>query len=349
MLCRISVSIVFIYSQSRNLTEMLRIAVIGEGVVGVSSALAIRKKWRDVQITVFHDRPFEKTCSAMPAGLFRFDNMNDRLDAKATFDWYAELCRQLPGSLTGVKLLSGHIQSDSKETLLAQERAYGDIVCNFRYLSDEERHILFQNPSKYAIHFSSFAAEGNRYVPFLKNQLLNDGVVFIQKTIQNVDELSEDFDIIINSAGLNAGKLAGDDNGVYPIRGIVFEVEAPWHKHFNYRDFTTFSIPKNNCVVIGSVKQANRFDTEITDEDRHDIWQRYEELHPAMKNMNIIGEWCHLRPARQSIRVEKVEKMTKAGKRYTVIHNYGHGGHGFTVGWGTALRVAALCEKAIRK
>ncbi|VDM62627.1 unnamed protein product [Angiostrongylus costaricensis] len=236
-----------------------------------------------------------------------------RSDAKATFDWYSELCRHLPGSLTGVKLLSGHIQSDSKEALAAQERAYGDIVCNFRYLSDQEREILFCDPSKHAIHFSSFAAEGNRYVPFMKKQLLNAGVVFTQRILQSVNELAEEgYDVIVNSAGLNAGKLAGDDDGVYPIRGVVFEVDAPWHKHFNYRDFETFTIPKNECVVVGTVKQSNRYDTEITDEDRRDIWQRYENLQPTMK----------------------------------IIHNYGHGGHGFTVGWGTALRAAALCEKA---
>ncbi|KAJ1358465.1 D-aspartate oxidase 2 [Parelaphostrongylus tenuis] len=201
-----------------------------------------------------------------------------------------KLCRNLPGSLTGVKLLSGHIQSDSKEALAAQERAYGDIVCNFRYMSDQERQILFADPSKHAIHFSSFAAEGNRYVPFLKNQLRDSGVVFTQRTLQSASELADDgYDVIVNSAGLNAGKLAGDDDSVYPIRGVVFEVDAPWHKHFNYRDFETFTIPKNDCVVVGTVKQANRHDTEITDEDRRDIWQALREA--AADNEKCKNHW----------------------------------------------------------
>ncbi|VDP47034.1 unnamed protein product [Heligmosomoides polygyrus] len=293
-------------------------------------------------ITVFHDRPFEKTCSAMPAGLFRFDN-----DAKATFKWYAELCRHHPGTVTGVKLLSGHIQSDSREALEGQERAYGDIVYNFRFLSDRERKRLFPEPSRHAIHFSSYAAEGNRYVPFLKEQLLVRGVQFVQRAIKSIDEIADEgFDVVVNCAGLNAGVLAGDDDGVYPIRGVVFEVDAPWHKHFNYRDFSTFTIPKNNCVVVGSVKQANRSDIEITEEDRRDIWQRYEKLQPAMKGAKITGEWCHLRPARDSIRVESQQRQTRSGKKYTLVHHYGHGGHGFTVGWGTALRAAVLVDQA---
>ncbi|KAK6027783.1 hypothetical protein OSTOST_06185, partial [Ostertagia ostertagi] len=161
--------------------------------------------------------------------------------------------------------------------------------------------------------------------------------------------LAEDgFEVIVNSAGLNAGKLAGDDDGVYPIRGVAFEVEAPWHKHFNYRDFSTFTIPKNNCVVVGSVKQMKRSDAEVTDEDRREIWERYEKLQPAIKGAKILSEWCGLRPARASIRVEIQKKLTKTGKKYTLVHHYGHGGHGFTVGWGSALRAAALVDQAIR-
>ncbi|CAJ0594668.1 unnamed protein product [Cylicocyclus nassatus] len=329
---------------------MTSIAIIGEGVIGTSTALAIRRIRPDIDITVFHDRPFEDTCSAMPAGLFRFDNIDDREDARATFEWYADLCRQIPGIVTGVKLLSGHIQSDSKEELDRQEEAYGDIVYNFRFMSDRERNSLFPDPSKYAIHFSSFAAEGNRYVPFLKEQLVKSGVIFKQRKIASVVELADEgFNVVVNCAGLNAGKLAGDDSTVYPIRGVVFQVEAPWHKHFNYRGLATFTIPKNHSVVLGTVKESSRFDTLITEEDRRDIWQRYEKLHPPMKGAKVLGEWCHLRPARPSIRVERLEGRTKDGKPYTVVHHYGHGGHGFTVGWGTSLRAAALVEKALKE
>ncbi|PIO63549.1 FAD dependent oxidoreductase [Teladorsagia circumcincta] len=236
----------------------------------------------------------------MPAGLFRFDNLSDRTDAKVTFDWYAELCRQQPGTVTGVKLVSGHIQSDDKEALKAQERAYGDIVYNFRYLTDQERNSLFPNPSKHAIHFTSYAAEGNQYVPYLKKQLLDLGVLFVERVVKNIDEIEkitkikiiqlaeEGYEVIVNSAGLNAGDLAGDDDGVYPIRGVAFE------------------------------------------------------------GAKILSEWCGLRPARASIRVESQKKLTKSGKKYTLVHHYGHGGHGFTVGWGSALRAAALVDQAIR-
>ncbi|VDM80010.1 unnamed protein product [Strongylus vulgaris] len=105
------------------------------------------------------------------------------------------------------------------------EKAYGDIVYNFRYMRDKERLSLFPDPSRHAIHFSSFAAEGNQYVPFLKKQLLARGVTFVKRKINNVEELADEgYAVVVNCAGLNAGELAGDDNSVYPIRGVVFQV-----------------------------------------------------------------------------------------------------------------------------
>uniref|UniRef100_A0A8R1DI78 DAO domain-containing protein n=1 Tax=Caenorhabditis japonica TaxID=281687 RepID=A0A8R1DI78_CAEJA len=327
---------------------MPKVAIVGEGVIGCSTALQIAKlAIPDVKITVFHDRPFAETCSAGPAGLFRIDEEANREYGKRTFAWFAHLHRTAKGDETGVKLLSGHIQSDSRERLEQQKRAYGDIVYNFRFLEQREINDLFSEPSRYCIHYTAFASEGNKYVPYLKRLALSEGVDFERKTLKSLEELAEEgYDVIVNCGGLSGGKLAGDDDTVYPIRGVVLDVEAHWHKHFNYRDFITFTIPKESSVVIGSVKQDNRWDLEITDTDRQDILDRYVKLHPAMTNPKIIGEWSGLRPARKSIRIEKVEKKLD-GKLYTIVHHYGHGGNGFTLGWGTAMEATQLVKSAL--
>ncbi|PIO54104.1 hypothetical protein TELCIR_24541, partial [Teladorsagia circumcincta] len=49
------------------------IAIIGEGVIGLSTALAIKQQDPTAQITIFHDRPFDRTLSKGIAGLFRID------------------------------------------------------------------------------------------------------------------------------------------------------------------------------------------------------------------------------------------------------------------------------------
>uniref|UniRef100_A0A914XYJ3 FAD dependent oxidoreductase domain-containing protein n=1 Tax=Panagrolaimus superbus TaxID=310955 RepID=A0A914XYJ3_9BILA len=325
----------------------MKIAIIGQGVIGVSTALAILKQFPKAVITVFGDRPFDKTTSFGPAGLFRLDKYENKAWAKLTFDYLAEIEKNFPGSETGVKLLSGHIQSNEKYNLETQEKNYGDIVYNFRWLSDREIQQLFPGPSKYCIHYTAYASEGRLYVPWLRKQCEKIGnCEFVTRKIDSLQNLaSEGFEIVINCAGLEAGKLAGDDNSVFPVRGVAFYVDAPWHKHFNYRDFGTFTIPMSDCVLVGSLKQPNRSDLDITDLDRDDIWKRYLQLHPSLKGAKVLAEWSGLRPDRASIRMEKSLKKDKNGKNFLLIHNYGHGGNGFTVGWGCALEVVEFIQE----
>jgi glycine/D-amino acid oxidase-like deaminating enzyme len=227
--------------------------------------------------------------------------------------------RKFGAAETGVKLVSGHIQSDNRELLESQERNFGDIVYNFRWMTNREMNLMFDNPSLYAIHYTAYASEGRKYVPWLAKRLEELGANFVRKEFKSLDEVADQgFEYIINSAGIGAGKLAGDDDSIVPVRGVIFEVDAPWHKHFNYRDFTTFTIPMTNSVGLGTVKQVGRHDMVITDEDRHDIWQRYLELHPQFAGSKIISEYIALRPERREIRLEKQLRKSSSGKSYTV-------------------------------
>ncbi|VDM62628.1 unnamed protein product [Angiostrongylus costaricensis] len=155
------------------------------------------------------------------------------------------------GGVSGVQLLSGHILSEDQDLLLEQKKAYSDIVYNFRFLSQRElaSHFILYHLSvvffseTFAIHYTAFTSEGAKYCPWMKKELLARGVQFVQRRINSLDELGDEgFPIVVNCAGLDGGRLAGDKE-VYPIRGILLKVEAPWQKHFLMRDFVTFTIP----------------------------------------------------------------------------------------------------------
>uniref|UniRef100_A0A914DUK8 FAD dependent oxidoreductase domain-containing protein n=1 Tax=Acrobeloides nanus TaxID=290746 RepID=A0A914DUK8_9BILA len=324
----------------------MKIAVVGQGVIGLSSALAILETFPHADIVIFGDRPFEKCCSYGPAGHFRVDRLSSKRWGRIAHERFAKLDREYPGNETGVKLVPCYMQSDSKKTLDDQEEYNADIVYNFRWLQDREKNSLFVEPSQYCIHFTSYASEGRKYVPWLKRQLEAKGVKFVNRELKTLDELADEgYTVIINCAGLHGGKLAGDDDTVFPLRGVAFEVDAPWHKYCLYRDFVTFTLPLENTVLLGSVRQPHRYDLEITDVDRKDILDRYYKLHPAMKSAKIIREWCGLRPDRPDVRLEHQIKKTPKGKPYHVIHNYGHGGNGFTLHWGCATDVVDYVKK----
>uniref|UniRef100_A0A0R3RYP0 DAO domain-containing protein n=1 Tax=Elaeophora elaphi TaxID=1147741 RepID=A0A0R3RYP0_9BILA len=335
---------------------MISVAVIGEGVAGASSALALIERDPSLNITVFYHVPFEQTVSFGPAGLFRVDTLQNRDYGKRSFRRYAKLFREYGAEISGVNLLSGHILSTNLTELVEQDEIYGDVVYNFRYLRENEMQQFAdqdENGRMFAIHFTTYTTEGGKYIPWMKKQLIAKGVRFIQRQIETVRDLFNEFDVIVNCAGLNGGKVAGDGDhkNMFPIRGIIFEVNAAWHKHFLYKRFDTFSIPTTDKVFIGSVKQVDRYDLEITPTDRTDILNRYYQLQPAMKSAAVLSEWSGLRPGRRGgIRLEMMtirfptpkSKETSNEKVIKVVHNYGHGGHGLTLGWGCAETVADL-------
>ena len=69
----------------------------------------------------------------------------------------------------------------------------------------------------------------------------------------------EDFDVVVNCSGLGARQLVGDSN-VFPIRGQVYRVAAPWIK-FGITEVTakTYIYPNSDSVVVGGIRQENNY------------------------------------------------------------------------------------------
>ncbi|MCP9260287.1 D-aspartate oxidase 1 [Dirofilaria immitis] len=328
------------------------VAIIGEGTAGTSSALALMERNPKLNITVFYDVPFEKTVSYGPAGLFRIDTLQNRAYGKRSFHRYAKLFREYGGEISGVNLLSGHILSTNLTELVEQDEIYGDIVYNFHYLRENEMQQFAdqgENRRVFAIHFTTYTTEGGKYVSWMKKQLVAKGVRFIQRHINTVRDLFDEFDIIVNCAGLNGGKVAGDgdDKNMFPIRGIIFEhiflKMALMLRTFFFRidggSWYFATTVATNKVFIGSVKQAGRYDLEITPADRIDILNRYYRLQPAIRTGSKGGvrlEMTTIRLLTSKISGTGSEKIVK------IVHNYGHGGHGLTLSWGCAETVADL-------
>uniref|UniRef100_A0A1I7ZM69 DAO domain-containing protein n=1 Tax=Steinernema glaseri TaxID=37863 RepID=A0A1I7ZM69_9BILA len=164
---------------------------------------------------------------------------------------------------------------------------------------------------------------------------------FVKHQVKTVHELIDGFDVVVNCAGLNGGLVAndGDADNVYPIRGVILEIDAPWQKNFVYLDFATFTFPTINTVFMGTVKQDGRADLTVSQEDIDGIRARYAKIQPAMNGVRVKSVWSGLRPGRRTIRLEMVEEQRTKAK---IIHNYGHGGNGFTLSWGCALEVVEL-------
>lgn len=64
-----------------------------------------------------------------------------------------------------------------------------------------------------------------------------------------------------------------------------------------------------------------------------------------IKRAKSIGKWTGFRPARPSIRVE-IDKNIGVREGVKFLHNYGHGGSGWTVCTGVAKEVSKLLARS---
>ncbi|KAE9556325.1 hypothetical protein FO519_000508 [Halicephalobus sp. NKZ332] len=312
----------------------LKVAIVGQGVSGTSTALALLEEFPELKVTLFGDRPFEDITSFGPAGYFFIDEESHKRWGAVSFDRFAKLEREYGASI-GVKYISGTYQSEDKEDLEELEHLNSDVVHNIRW---------------FILHFSTYTAEGKIYVPWLKQQCEKHGATFIRREIHSLDDLAdEEFDLVVNCAGLHGGKLAGDDDQVFPLRGVAFEIDAPGFKQFSCDMIETFVLPLDRTVLVGTVRQKDRYDKTITDEDRKDILERVYKTHPSLKFHKIVNEWCGLRPGRSLVRIERQTRTSRNGRKYEAIMNYGHGSNGFTLSWGTAQDVVGFTREILKK
>ena len=138
------------------------------------------------------------------------------------------------------------------------------------------------------------------------------------------------FGIVINCAGIGAGKLQGQPDDVIPIRGQVVRVKAPWMNNIFFWG-TSYIIPNLDSVVLGGTAQRGNWDTSVYQSDTDKILSDVYELFPSMKVAPIDNVWVGLRPGRTPLRLDSEVRHGKL-----MIHNYGHGGSGVTLAMGCA-------------
>jgi D-amino-acid oxidase len=187
------------------------------------------------------------------------------------------------------------------------------------------------------------------YMPYLVNCFneLGGKIEILQERLTTLSELYADNPLIINCTGLGARKLV-NDFAVFPVRGQVIRTKNPGIKR-GIADETgrlalSYVIPRSKDCVLGGTAEENDWSEEVDSEISKDILHRCQQLDPMLMDLEIIDAKVGLRPGRNEIRLE-AECVTD---KCTVIHNYGHGGAGFTLSWGCADNVVGLAKQVVR-
>src|SRR2546423_1532269 len=170
------------------------------------------------------------------------------------------------------------------------------------------------------------------YLDYLANRFRKaGGEIEANVRFEELEDVDPEFDLVINCAGIGARELAHDVD-LEPHRGQVAIVpkidnlkcaivcdDAP----------LMYAIPRlNDCVFGGTNDISDNLnpDPATTKAIVAECSRVLEIGKPA-----VLRERVGLRPFRKSgVRLER-EKLSDGR---TVIHNYGHGGSGFTLSWG---------------
>jgi D-amino-acid oxidase len=100
-----------------------------------------------------------------------------------------------------------------------------------------------------------------------------------------------------------------------------------------------YAIPRANDCVLGGTNEVS-YDLNPDPKTTEAIVAECSRV-LKVSNPRVIRERVGLRPFRKSgVRLEK----GKLSDGRTVIHNYGHGGSGFTLSWGCAENVFELAK-----
>ncbi|KAM5167753.1 D-aspartate oxidase isoform 1-T1 [Callospermophilus lateralis] len=329
--------------------DTARIAVVGAGVIGLSTAVCISKLIPGCSITIISDKFTPDTTSDVAAGMLIPHIYPDtpihtlKRWFRDTFDHLYTIACSAEAADAGVHLVSGW---QIFRSIPAEEVPFwADVVLGFRKMTEAELKKFPQHVFGQA--FTTLKCETSAYLSWLEKRIKESGGLLLTRRLGNLWELQPSFDIVVNCTGLGSQQLAGDST-ISPVRGQVLQVQAPWVKHF-IRDGSglTYIYPGASHVTLGGTRQKGDWNLSPDAQISRDIFSRCCVLEPSLHRAYITKEKVGLRPVRPGVRLQK-ELLAHGGQRLPVVHHYGHGSGGISVHWGSAMEAARLVSECVQ-
>jgi D-amino-acid oxidase len=333
--------------------EASPIAVIGAGVVGLSTAVRLLERGLAVTIHAEHRSP-RIASAAAPAMFTPFpgsDVARSRGWALKSLDALRALERR-EGSTAGVRL------GPFREYCYRQPRPRP-----FADLSSERVAPVVPQGFAAVLDSDRPHIDTNRHLVWLENRVSAMGGRMVEERLTSLDALFErGSEIVVNCSGVGAGALACDPL-VRAMRGIVLHApRTPGLARSLHDDapdnVVTYVFVYDDHLVLGSTYEHDTWDESIDESESQAIIERCRNLAridgcPNWRELGteIIDRRVGLRPIRgqagvsEDIRLE----IEHAGDGRAIVHNYGHGRSGVSLAWGTAEEAADMALAVINK
>lgn len=226
------------------------------------------------------------------------------------------------------------------------------------------RHLLpasVPEGAKWGFECDSFVIDTGRYLGWLQNQCLSQGMEVHRKSFASLDEALrayEGVDVLFNCTGLGSYHLGGvQDTSLYPTRGQVMLVEQPavparkmyFRSPRRVASDTTYVFPRgpHGGIILGGCRDDGVWEGEVRMDFAEDIKKRCCALCPELgspEDLKVVSHGVGLRPGRKGgARIER----EVLGCGTVVVHNYGAGGAGYQASWGMAREAVTVLTGAM--
>src|SRR5206468_12723331 len=180
------------------------------------------------------------------------------------------------------------------------------------------------------------------YLDYIANRfVVAGGSIAADVHFEKLEDVDRKFDLMINCAGIGARELV-QDRDLEPHRGqvaVVPRIEALSSAVVCDDAPLMYAIPRTNDCVFGGTNELSD-DLDIDPAVTSRIVAECSRV-LNIGNPVVLAGRVGLRPFRKSgVRLEG----DRLHDGRTVIHNYGHGGAGFTLSWGCAREVLQLAS-----
>jgi D-amino-acid oxidase len=224
---------------------------------------------------------------------------------------------------------------------------WSEIAISFRGLSDVE---LAEFPGVlWGYKLTTPLANMNIYLPWLLGELAKMECSFRYTKLETLGVL-QNYDMIINCSGLGARELV-DDCNMQGVRGQYIVIEKSSEAPCFYigddenAEGITYVFPRREDVLVGGTEEYGVESMEF-EEDISSLFRRARSVAPWLGSRGafvVRKQVVGIRPYRLGGPRVEADKTNDI----PIIHNYGHGGSGFSLSWGCAREVAQLVAQEV--